>query len=103
MTTTGGAAETTITAASRVATAGVGDIDADEGAAASYRPRYNVAPAQRHPILRTVGGPARLESYSGAFQQMVCSTRPSAAATAATMSIVATSMAKTSFAAQVGA
>ena len=43
-----------------LATAGVGDIRADEGAAASYRPRYNVAPAQRHPILRTVGGPARL-------------------------------------------
>jgi hypothetical protein len=43
-----------------LATAGVGEIRADEGAAASYRPRYNVAPARRHPILRTAGGPARL-------------------------------------------
>jgi hypothetical protein len=33
---------------------------------------------------------------SGAFQQMVCSTRPSALASAATMSTLATSMAKTS-------
>ena len=40
--------------------AGVTDIRADEGAAAYYRPRYNVAPTQAHPILRGVAGPARL-------------------------------------------
>jgi putative SOS response-associated peptidase YedK len=39
---------------------GVGRISADEGAASLYRPRYNVAPAQPHPILRSVGGHARL-------------------------------------------
>ena len=38
---------------------GVGRISADEGAAAQYRPRYNVAPAQPHPVLRTVAGHAR--------------------------------------------
>ena len=43
-----------------LAPAGVGPIRADDGAAASYRPRFNVAPAQCHPILRTSGGPARL-------------------------------------------
>ncbi len=43
-----------------LAHAGVGRISADEGAAALYRPRYNVAPAQIHPVLRTVGGHARL-------------------------------------------
>jgi len=45
--------------------AGVTDIRADEGAAASYRPRYNVAPTQAHPILRGVAGPARLGFASG--------------------------------------
>ena len=40
--------------------AGVTDIREDEGAAAYYRPRYNVAPTQAHPILRGVAGPARL-------------------------------------------
>jgi len=43
-----------------LATAGLTDIGTDEGAAASYRPRFNVAPAQHHPILRTVGETARL-------------------------------------------
>jgi putative SOS response-associated peptidase YedK len=40
--------------------AGVTGIRADEGAAAAYRPRYNAAPTQYHPILRTGAGPARL-------------------------------------------
>jgi putative SOS response-associated peptidase YedK len=43
-----------------LAHAGVGRISADEGSAVLYRPRYNVAPAQPHPVLRNVGGHARL-------------------------------------------
>ena len=37
-----------------------GRISVDEGAAALYRPRYNVAPAQHHPILRGEGGQMKL-------------------------------------------
>ena len=33
----------------------------DAGAAAAYRPRYNVAPTDAHPILRMVNGERRLE------------------------------------------
>jgi len=40
--------------------AGVSGIRADNGAAVSYRSRYNVAPAQPHPILRADAGAARL-------------------------------------------
>jgi putative SOS response-associated peptidase YedK len=43
-----------------LANAGVRRISADEGAASLYRPRYNVAPAQPHPVLRSVGGHASL-------------------------------------------
>jgi hypothetical protein len=39
-----------------LANASVGCIGADQGAASLYRPRYNVAPAQHHPVLRSVGG-----------------------------------------------
>ena len=36
--------------------AGAGPLAVDEGAAAQYRPRYNVAPSQRHPIVRQNSG-----------------------------------------------
>jgi putative SOS response-associated peptidase YedK len=38
----------------------LGRISVDEGAASLYRPRYNVAPVQHHPFLRSQGGQARL-------------------------------------------
>ena len=44
---------------------GVGPISADEGAAALYRPRYNVAPAQPHPVLRSRVGTRGWASPSG--------------------------------------
>jgi putative SOS response-associated peptidase YedK len=36
--------------------AGAGTLVVDQGAAALYRPRYNVAPSQRHPIVRQKTG-----------------------------------------------
>ena len=36
--------------------AGAGPLAIDEGAAALYRPRYNVAPSQPHPIVRAQTG-----------------------------------------------
>ena len=36
--------------------AGAGPLAVDAGAAALYRPRYNVAPSQRHPIVRQKTG-----------------------------------------------
>jgi putative SOS response-associated peptidase YedK len=39
--------------------AGAGPLVVDEGAAALYRPRYNVAPSQQHPIVRRKTGRPR--------------------------------------------
>jgi putative SOS response-associated peptidase YedK len=40
------------------------DAVPDDEEAAAYRPRYNIAPTQLHPILRLVGGERRLERAS---------------------------------------
>jgi putative SOS response-associated peptidase YedK len=40
------------------------DAAPDAGEAAAWRPRYNVAPTQLHPILRLVGGERRLARAS---------------------------------------